>query len=80
MKITENAIMAVKNLRSNKMRSFLTMLGIIIGVGAVITMVSLGEGAKDQITLKISAIGSNLIIVHPAEIALIALIILLLIW
>ncbi len=67
MRITENAIMAVKNLRSNKMRSFLTMLGIIIGVGAVITMVSLGEGAKNQITQQISAIGSNLIIVSPGR-------------
>lgn len=67
MRITENAIMAVKNLRSNKMRSFLTMLGIIIGVGAVITMVSLGEGAKNQITKQISAIGSNLIIVSPGR-------------
>ncbi len=67
MRITENAIMAVKNLRSNKMRSFLTMLGIIIGVGAVITMVSLGEGAKNQITKEISAIGSNLIIVSPGR-------------
>lgn len=67
MRITENAIMAVKNLRSNKMRSFLTMLGIIIGVGAVITMVSLGEGAKNQITQHISAMGSNLIIISPGR-------------
>lgn len=67
MRITENAIMAIKNLRSNKMRSFLTMLGIIIGVGAVITMVSLGEGAKSQITKEISAMGSNLIIVSPGR-------------
>ncbi len=67
MRISENAIMAVKNLRSNKMRSFLTMLGIIIGVGSVITMVSLGDGAKNKITQEISAIGSNLIIVSPGR-------------
>jgi ABC-type antimicrobial peptide transport system permease subunit len=67
VRITENAVMAVKNLRTNKMRSFLTMLGIIIGVGAVIAMVSLGEGAKNQITQHISAMGSNLIIVSPGR-------------
>ncbi len=67
MRITENTAMALKNLRSNKMRSFLTMLGIIIGVGAVITMVSLGEGARSQITEQINAIGSNLIIVSPGR-------------
>ncbi|HYH04894.1 MAG TPA: ABC transporter permease, partial [Bacillota bacterium] len=67
MKITENIFMAVKNLRNNKARSFLTMLGIIIGVGAVITMVSLGEGAKQQITQQIAQIGSNLIMVTPGR-------------
>lgn len=67
MKITENIFMAVKNLRNNKARSFLTMLGIIIGVGAVITMVSLGEGARRQITQQISQMGSNLIMVTPGR-------------
>lgn len=67
MKFTENTMMALKNLRNNKARSFLTMLGIIIGVGAVITMVSLGDGAKRQITETISEIGSNLIIVSPGR-------------
>ena len=67
MRITENAVMALKNLRSNKVRSFLTMLGIIIGVGAVIAMVSLGEGAKQQITQQINKMGSNLISVSPGR-------------
>lgn len=67
MRFSENMIMAVKSLYSNKVRSFLTMLGIIIGVQAVITMVSLGEGAKRQITDGISAMGSNLIIVSPGR-------------
>lgn len=67
MRWTENALMALKNLRSNRVRSFLTMLGIIIGVGAVIAMVSLGDGAKQQITDKISEIGSNLITVAPGR-------------
>jgi putative ABC transport system permease protein len=63
VKIGENMMMATKNLLNNRARSFLTMLGIIIGVGAVIAMVSLGEGAKRQITDRIAAIGSNLLIV-----------------
>ncbi|MGE5558573.1 MAG: ABC transporter permease [Bacillota bacterium] len=67
MKLSENVMMAVKNLQSNKMRSFLTMLGVIIGVGAVITMVSLGEGAKKQITDRIKQMGSNLLIISPGH-------------
>lgn len=65
MRISENFTMAAKNLRSNLVRSILTMLGVIIGVTAVIVMVSLGEGAKQQITKSITAMGSNLLIVFP---------------
>lgn len=67
MKTSENVSMAVKNICNNKIRSFLTMLGIIIGVGAVITMVSIGEGAKQRITNSITAMGSNLLIVTPGR-------------
>ncbi len=63
MKASENVMMAFRNILNNKIRSFLTMLGIIIGVGAVIAMVSIGEGAKSRITDSISAMGSNLLIV-----------------
>lgn len=63
MKASENITMAFKNILNNKIRSFLTMLGIIIGVGAVIAMISIGEGAKNRITDSISAMGSNLLIV-----------------
>lgn len=52
-------------LKRNKMRSALTMLGIIIGVGAVIAMLSIGMGASRRITEQISSIGSNLIMVLP---------------
>ena len=52
-------------LRVNKMRSGLTMLGIIIGVGAVIAMVAVGAGATQQIAAQISSMGSNLLIVLP---------------
>jgi putative ABC transport system permease protein len=63
MKASENITMAFKNIFNNKIRSFLTMLGIIIGVGAVISMISIGEGAKKRVTDSITAMGSNLLIV-----------------
>ncbi|MBD3234816.1 MAG: FtsX-like permease family protein, partial [candidate division Zixibacteria bacterium] len=56
---------AVDSLRANKARSVLTMLGIIIGVGAVITMISLGQGAKNAVQERINALGSNLLFVRP---------------
>ncbi|MEK6589741.1 MAG: ABC transporter permease [Nitrospinota bacterium] len=52
---------------SNKIRTFLTMLGIIIGVAAVIAMISLGEGAKMQVSRTIEGLGSNLLIVSPGQ-------------
>lgn len=54
---------ALRALRVNKMRSALTMLGIIIGVGAVITMIAVGSGAKARIAEQIASMGSNLLIV-----------------
>ena len=56
---------AVGALRVNVMRSLLTMLGIIIGVGAVIVMVAVGAGAREMIGAQIRSIGSNLILVLP---------------
>ena len=50
---------AFRALRRNKMRTVLTMLGIIIGVGAVIAMVALGRGAKEQVAARIAALGQN---------------------
>ena len=58
---------ALRALRVNKMRSFLTMLGIIIGVGAVITMLAVGTGASEKIAEQIASIGSNLIMVVPGS-------------
>src|SRR4030066_923937 len=52
-------------LRVNKMRSALTMLGIIIGVGAVITMLAVGTGARQKIEEQIASMGSNLLMVLP---------------
>ncbi len=57
---------ALRSLLSNRTRSILTMLGIIIGVGAVITMVSIGNGASESMQSLIESFGSNLIIVMPA--------------
>ena len=56
---------AVGALRVNVMRSLLTMLGIVIGVGAVIVMVAVGAGAREMIGAQIRSIGSNLILVLP---------------
>ena len=56
---------AIKALMNNKLRGFLTMLGIIIGVGAVITMLAIGQGSKKSIQAEISAMGSNMIMIRP---------------
>lgn len=56
---------ALESLWSNKMRSFLSMLGIVIGVGAVIAIVSVGTGSTEQITSRIANLGSNMITVYP---------------
>ena len=60
----ESIKMAIDGMVSNKLRTLLTLLGIIIGVGAVIAMVSLGFGVKEQIKENISRLGSNLLIVQ----------------
>lgn len=57
--------LALRAITGNAMRSFLTMLGIIIGVAAVITMVTLGAGATKQVTSGIESLGSNLVMVVP---------------
>jgi len=58
---------AMRALTRNKMRSVLTMLGIIIGVGAVIAMVGVGEGASEQVQARIQAMGSNLLYVQSGS-------------
>ena len=55
---------ALKAIANNKTRAFLTMLGIIIGVAAVITMIAIGNGAKQSIQKEISSMGSNIIMIH----------------
>ena len=60
-------LLAVREIRRNLMRSFLTILGIVIGVSAVITMVTLGNGATRAVSDQISSLGSNLLIVRPGQ-------------
>ena len=56
---------AVRALANNKLRGFLTMLGIILGVASVITMLAIGQGSKRSIQAQISEMGSNMIMIHP---------------
>ncbi len=58
---------AMDAIRANKLRSFLTMLGIVIGVGAVITMVALGEGAQQQVESQIESLGTNVLTVRAGQ-------------
>lgn len=65
MMIVEILKMALYSFSSNKLRTFLTTLGIIIGVAAVVTLVSLGEGTKYSIEKQFTSLGSNLLTVFP---------------
>jgi putative ABC transport system permease protein len=59
--------LALRTIRRNVMRSFLTILGIVIGVAAVITMVMIGNGATAQVTEQIASLGSNLLMIRPGQ-------------
>ena len=59
--------LALTELRRNKMRSMLTMLGVIIGVGAVIAMVSIGQGASSSVQAQIASLGTNMILIFPGS-------------
>lgn len=65
MNLMESLLTAVDSLLANKMRSVLTMLGVIIGVGAVIALLSIGNGVNASITDEIQSIGTNLLIITP---------------
>ncbi len=67
MNILETLRVALRSLSANKMRSGLTMLGIIIGVMAVISMLSIGQGAQASITNQINSIGTNLLFIRPGN-------------
>ena len=63
--IWQTFAMALREIRRNAMRSFLTMLGVIIGVGAVIGMVTIGNGATAKVQSDIGAMGQNMLMVMP---------------
>ncbi|MBI2320961.1 MAG: ABC transporter permease, partial [Chloroflexi bacterium] len=67
MTITQAMQVALRALAANKLRSALTMLGIVIGVGAVIAMMSVGQGAQSQVTQSIRSMGTNLLFVRPGR-------------
>jgi len=67
MDLLQTLKIALRALRTNKMRSFLTMLGIIIGIAAVIAMMAVGSGASYVISQQIASIGSNIILVLPGS-------------
>ena len=60
-------LIAIREIRRNLMRSFLTVIGIVIGVAAVITMVTLGRGATATVKQQISKMGNNLLILLPGQ-------------
>jgi putative ABC transport system permease protein len=65
MKFRNILKIALRSLNRNKMRSFLTMLGVIIGVAAVIAMLAVGQGARDAINAQIAALGTNVLLIFP---------------
>ena len=60
----------VNGVRSHRLRSFLTVLGILIGIAGVIVAVGLGEGASGQVTSEINALGSNVLTITPGQLDL----------
>jgi putative ABC transport system permease protein len=66
MKLKNQLIAALRSLAKNKMRTFLTMLGIIIGVGSVIAMLAIGQGSRESIQAQIANLGTNLLTVFPS--------------
>ncbi|NER79258.1 MAG: ABC transporter permease, partial [Leptolyngbya sp. SIO1D8] len=65
--LLENANMAIKTLSANKMRSGLTMLGIIIGNASVIAMIAVGEAAQVYVTRQFEELGTNVLFVTPGD-------------
>ena len=67
MLVGETVAVAFQSIRANNLRAILTMLGIIIGVGAVITMVALGSGAQKAVKDRIAALGANILSVFAGQ-------------
>ncbi|HEV8354138.1 MAG TPA: ABC transporter permease [bacterium] len=69
MNLRTSLQIALRSLAANKLRSILTMLGVIIGVGAVVSMVSIGAGARQSVAQQVTALGSNLLIIFPGNVS-----------
>ena len=67
MRLRSSVQIAVRALGANKLRAVLTMLGVIIGVGAVVTMISIGQGARASVSQQVQSLGSNLLTVFPGS-------------
>ena len=65
--LAETIKLSLRTIMRNALRSFLTVLGIVIGVGAVIAMVALGQGTTAQVTSDVAKLGSNLLMVRAAR-------------
>src|SRR5207237_1926290 len=65
MNMTESLSVALRALGANKLRAALTMLGMIIGVGAVIALMSIGKGVQASVTSQIKGLGTNLLFISP---------------
>jgi len=65
--VAQSAVSALEALAANRLRAFLTMLGIIIGVGAVIVVIAIGQGAKAQVAQQLSRLGTNMVTVQPGS-------------
>ncbi len=65
--LANSLLLAVRAIRRNALRSFLTILGVVIGVSAVVVMVTLGDGATQSVKDQISSLGSNLLMVRPGQ-------------
>ena len=65
--VWNSLVLAIRAIRRNVLRSFLTILGVVIGVSAVVIMVTLGDGATQSVKDQISSLGSNLVMVRPGQ-------------
>src|SRR6185312_9789110 len=68
MRLAEASRVALDALRANRLRSGLSMLGVIIGVAAVVILVAIGTGTKNKIEQQVEGLGSNLLIVVPGQV------------
>ena len=70
MRLAEAWRVAVTALRANRLRSLLTMLGVVIGVAAVVVLVAIGTGAKQEVEEQVEGLGSNLVLILPGRLDL----------